>query len=357
MKKLKKPILLISSLCFVAGVAWSLWSEHKQRLQMSRATPLRVLCHETWLTEARLKEFSHIHQIPIQHWTYSNPSEFLRQMANADGKIDVVCTSSMLLRSLVQSRWVKKENYFNLSNARHLSVDFLHLPYDPQAEYSVPLFWNLYGIFGKRDLSSASWKQTLSSNKLSFWGDELNILHLLSRLGVRIEERIQDKENRLMEREVRQFFNSTAQVLQPGTKTISAEALMARSDLSQLPVAQVARLLGEKSPYSFSLPTDGGMVDVGLLAIGEKAGRPELARQLIDHLISTEHAHEVHQRLGAGVVHSTLNHMASIAPLQRSDALRSFPLTRFSFPDVSLDAVPRFQKIFNETMKARELNR
>lgn len=288
-------------------------------------------------------------------WTYSNPNEFLRQMANADGKIDVICTSSLLIRSLVGSRWIKKLDYAGLKNAQFISVDFLHLPYDPASEYSVPVFWKLYGLFGKGEGQQASWKQTIQSKKVSLWGDELNVLNLLARNGIKIEERLQDSETKTLETEIKKFIESAVQIYPPTASAISAEAVTAKVDWIQIPLSHVARLIGETSPYRFWLPTDGGTVDVGLFAVGERSERPELSMELINHLLSTEQALDLHKRLGTSVVHTSLNHLDSIAPLQKAEALRRYPLTRYVFPDVKVDAIPRFQKLFGD--KVKSLNR
>ncbi len=344
-----KHIIVASLVCFTTGIAWGFWSHTKQQRAISKNPPLRVLCAENWLPDAVLREFSAQHQIPIQQFTYANPSEFLRQMANADGKIDVICTSSLLLKSLVTSQWLKKHDYASLENSKFISVDFLHLPYDPDSHYSVPVYWNLYGFFGKGEGQAASWKQTMQSKKVSLWGDHLNVLNMLSRNGVRIEERLQDSESKSLDTDLRKFMQSVAQIYEPTPNAIAAEAITSKVDWIQIPLSHVARLVGETSPYRFWLPTDGGTVEVGLYAIGSKSEHPNVALKLINHLISSDQALDLHQRLGGSVVHSSLHHLDSIAPLQKAEALRRFPLTRYAFPDLSVDAIPRFQKFFSET--------
>ena len=48
---------------------------------------------------------------------------------------------------------------------------------------------------------------------------------------------------------------------------------------------------------------------------------------------------------------------AAKAALAVFEARRRFPLTRLHFPDVSLDAIPRFQKIFDDSQKAWRKNK
>jgi len=327
-----------------------MWSAKTQRRILASTAPLRVLCGENWISESVLKKFSAEHNVRIELYTYARPSEFLRQMANSDGRIDVICTSSLLLKSLIQSHWVQKTSFADVPNVQLIAVDFLHLPFDPNSEYSLPLFWNLYGFFGKSQGGpNSTWKQTWQTKRVSLWGEELNILFAMTRSGVKVEERLMEEQSKGLEEDVRQFALRAAQILKPDLAPIAAEAVASKTDWIMLPLGRVARLLGENSPYRFWLPDDGGAVEVGLLAIGSKATQPVMAKKLIGALISTEHALEVHRRMGGGVVHSSLNSMKSIAPLQRAEALRRFPLNRFEFPDLSVEALPRFQKIYDET--------
>ena len=351
-KRIYRNVLWASLACFGIGAYWGFWSHNQRQAALAQTPPLRVLCAENWIPDSVLKTFSAKRNISVVQWTYANPNEFLRQMANSDGKIDVICTSSLLLKSLISSHWIKKMDYTTLENSKYISVDFMHLPYDPDSEYSVPVFWNLYGFFGKGESPLSSWKQTIQSNKVSLWGDELNVLNLLSRNGIKIEERLQDSENKNLEIDIRKFIQSVAHIYPPSSTAISAETITAKVDWIQIPLAQVARLVGETSPYRFWLPTDGGTVDVGLFAIGEKSERAELAMDLINHLISSEQALDLHKRIGGSVVHTSLNHLDSIAPLQKAEALRRFPLTRYVFPNLSVDAIPRFQKLFSEKPKS-----
>jgi spermidine/putrescine-binding protein len=348
---------------FIVGIGWGMWSSGNERRALAKATPLRVLCAENWISEAVLKQFSREHNVPVQLYTYARPSELLRQMANSDGKIDVICTSSLLLKSLVQSHWIQKTDFLTLSNRPALSIDFLHLPFDKDSEYSVPLFWNLYGFFGKNTsgpplpASNNTWKQTWQTKRVALWGEELNILFAMTLSGVMVEERLLNEQSKTLESDIQQFAARAVQILTPDPAPIVAEALVAKTDWIMLPLGRVARLLGVNSPYRFWLPEDGGAVEVGLLVIGSKASQPALAKELINKLISTEHALEVHRRLDSGVVHSTLNSLSSIAPLQRAEALRSFPLNRISFPNMSVEALPRFQRIYDETFKSNRAER
>lgn len=325
---------------FLAGVGWGVWSHRADLKRMARATPLRVLCGENWLSPSVLEEFSRKNHVPVQLWTYARPSELLRQMANTSGRIDVVCTSSMLLRSLVRNQWLMKQDYRDLRHLQEVAVDFRHLPYDPRGEYQVPLFWNLYGLVGQSE-DPPDWK------RVAYWGEELIILDAVTRAGIPLTE--EDEGPRRgpphIER-ARQFLAGLAPLLAP-TRELGAEVLAGRVDWALAPLAR-AKVSEEQR---FHLPEEGSILEVGVIGVGARSEQPELARKLIDMLLKAEHGAEVHARLGAGVVHPTLDH--TVPKGAQSSALRRFPLNRYRFPDLDVEALPRFQKIFDERLAQR----
>src|SRR5665213_1432365 len=167
MKRYLVLVLISGAAFFGVGLGWGIWSKNKQAQDLAHSVPLRVLCAEKWLSNETLEKFSHKHNIRIQQWTYARPSEFLRQMANADGNVDVICASSLLVKSLVRSHWLKKSDFQALPNAKLLGVDFSHLPFDQEGQYTVPIFWNLYGFFGKGEPMNSTWKQIWQDKKVS----------------------------------------------------------------------------------------------------------------------------------------------------------------------------------------------
>jgi len=342
MKFNTKTLSAITLACFLAGVGFGVWRENTHKRRMAKATPIRVLCHENWLTNDSLETVSRQLGAPIQLYTYSRPSEFLSQMANSDGNIDVICTSSMLVKSLIQSHWIQRADFSQLSNLSLIAVDFLHLPYDAANEYTIPIFWNLYGLFGKGSQQSGTLKQALNGKRMGIWGDELSVFHMFPILTTSAHAALPD--------EVARALNAVSRIILPNTAPISGESVAALAEWSQLPLGRVARLIGENSPYRFWIPEDGATLEVGVFAIGSKARDVKQSLQLIDALITKENALSMHQRLSTGVVHKELSALASVAPLQRAEALRTFPLNRFRFPELDVETLPRMQKIYDETV-------
>jgi spermidine/putrescine transport system substrate-binding protein len=333
-------------------MGWGLWRERWGTDTRPQAAPLRVLCAENWLSEPRLRQFSESTGIPIQLFTYARPGEFLRQMANADGKVDVVCTSSLLLRALVRSHWLRRSDFLSLGNSRAVAVDFLHLPFDPGSEYGLPLFWDLHGLVGRTDHLDTGWKATIQGDKVAVWGGELSLLELLSRWGLNLN--LDHEESHSLQDSVHAFSKAVAQILPPGKASVETTGdLLGKRDWVALPLSRAARFLADGGAYHFALPADGAAMELGLLAIGAKSLQPNAALRLINDLLSTAHAEEVHERIGAGVVHRTLENSERISPWLRPQALRRFPLNRLAFPDLELETIPRFEKIYDQLVPSQ----
>ncbi len=81
-----------ASVCFFAiGLAWVRGYTNVRSTIWKRVGRSASCVAENWLSEDVLERFSREHNVRIQQWTYSRPSEFLRQMANADSNVDVIC--------------------------------------------------------------------------------------------------------------------------------------------------------------------------------------------------------------------------------------------------------------------------
>lgn len=348
MNRTAKILLGLVLVCFAFGVGWGLWYGQQRKKQMAQAAPLRVLCAENWISPELLERFSHEHGVPVQLFTYARPGEFLRQMANSDGKVDVVCTSSFLLRSLVRSKWIRQADYMQLPNAATLAVDFVHLPYDTGPNYGLPLFWNLYGFFGKAAALDGEFKDVLHAKKVALWGEELNVLNLLAQSGVNLQQRLEQEQSKGFDDDVRGFIRSVAQVIAPKSLGAERPAWLDKWDWVVLPLAQVTAFLDKDA--HFLIPEDGAAMEVGVLAVGDKSAQPELAMALLNELIHPDHALEAHRRLKAGLVHRTFDNVDSISPWLRPQALRKFPLNRLRFPDLNVETLPRFEKIYDENL-------
>ena len=193
------------------------------------------------------------------------------------------------------------------------------------------------------------------AQSVSLWGEELNVLYMMNRLALNSQERlVEEQKTEAIGTEFKKFAKNTIHFLKPRLTPFLNAAEITEADWFQLPLARVARLLESDKSLHFWLPEDGALLEVGVLAIGEKAQQPELAQLLVNELISTNQALATHNQLQTGVVHRSLSGIPSIEAMQKPEALREFALNRLRFPDLSVDDIPSFQRVFDETAAATE---
>jgi spermidine/putrescine-binding protein len=173
---------------------------------------------------------------------------------------------------------------------------------------------------------------------------------------VKVEERLEEEDSNGLQNDMKGFVKNVAQIWNPDLQAESPEELLDGAEWIQMPLARAVPYLSSESKYHFVLPEDGGAMELGLLAVGEKSLQPVLAGQLINELLSTDHAMEVHNRLGNGVVHKTLENVDSLAVWQRPQALRRFPLNRLRFPDLNIEVLPRFERLYDESFESEDRN-
>ena len=314
-RRFQAPFIVVALLLGATLILW--WP----RLRPPPPTALRILCPENWLSAARLEDFANRRHAKLNLFTYSTPGEFVRQMANADGRLDVVCAPSFAVRALIKNQWLKRLDYLSLPPVNAIAADFLHLPYDPRGEFTVPLFWDAYGLVGKPETDEAN---------IRLWAaDDWVLMTQLSKA-----------EAAALDQTLRRW------AAKPGRLSHRARSLpdaLGNFSAALLPRSQVARW---EHPAPLNLPGAGAPLEVGLLAVGERSASPRLALDLVEDLLSVDHAREVHARLGKSFVQSAFNEDPSVADEQRPKALRQLELNRLQFPDLDLDLIPRFSQSF-----------
>ncbi len=110
----------------------------------------RVITVAAWsdiFDPALLEEFQQQTGIKVHVSSFSSNEELLVKMKKTDGKaFDLVIPSDYAVKILREQQLLKKIDHTQLSFFDDLNPLLLNHPFDPANEYSVPLFWELYGV-------------------------------------------------------------------------------------------------------------------------------------------------------------------------------------------------------------------
>ncbi len=330
--KLKKWILGAAIAApFLVGTGWGFWSRRQEtKLGLPAQSQLTVLCPSNWFSNALLDKFAIDHSLKVRLWTYDNANEFLRQMASANGHVDVICTSSLIIRDLVKNNWIAEVDFMrNLPGLAKVSADFLHLSYDPELKYSVPVFWSLYGWLMQKDIRPPGPAELGGANAWLELAPDLGLFALLNSL---------EPVHR----------PSKISTLNLRVEDLSIEPLKKyRWTFSTL--AKASEILNINNGYHFELAEIGSFLEIGVLAIGARSENQQLAKALMELAYSDTNMNHLLKHQAVGSLLNSSEKDARIGSLRKPSALRLYSLKLIEFPELSSDAIPQFHKYLSES--------
>lgn len=129
--------LLLSLVCFVCNPAAN--------------AAKRIVNLYTWsgyIPDAVIQQFEKETGIKVNFATYENNEiMYAKLRTSKTANYDIIMPSSNYIDRMRRENRLEKLDFTLLPNSKHLNPDFLHLPFDPQAEYSVPYLWGTTGMF------------------------------------------------------------------------------------------------------------------------------------------------------------------------------------------------------------------
>jgi spermidine/putrescine-binding protein len=343
-----KIIISTAIAFFILGLGWGIWSN---RLNMTGGGSLIVLCPKTWLPPETTEDISRRLKLRIVQLDFDSWSEFVRLAANTQGKADVICFHSFLARDLIQSKFLEKAQLKNLSHFGDVSVDFLNLPFDPDFDYSAPLFWGVNG-FVTKDTQATTWKSAWPSqgSKMSLLYPDLELLWRMRQSGLEMHEEDEAEETaKKLSAFVQSFFKTLSDVSTNRPDPTPEE--LAKFQYIQLSSGPAAIFLKGHQDWHYWMPTDGVSLWFGMVGIGSQSHAKSQAREFINELLKPERALALHKSLNHAVIQSSLDGDDSLLPMQKASFIRQIPLDRVRFPDLSLEVLPRWEHLISEAKR------
>lgn len=339
-----KLIISIIAAFFVLGLGWGFLSA---RFGGSSNGELIVLCPKTWLPPEITEDVSRRMKIRVVQLDFDSWSSFVRLLANTQGKADVVCFHSFLAKDLIQSHFLDKSQFKNLSRFSHVSVDFLKLPFDPEFDYTAPLFWGVNG-FVVKDVTPTTWKTAwpTQGHKMSLLYPDLELLSRMKQSGLEIRDEEENENSKKLDSFVQGFIKSLSGVSDGGPDLTDAD--LAKFQYIQLSSGPAAVFLKKHPDWKYWLPSDGVSLWLGMAGVGEHSRYKVQAREFINELLKPERALALHKYLNNGVVQAALDSDDHVLPMQKARFIREVPLDRVRFPDLPLEILPRWERLISE---------
>lgn len=341
-----KLIISVVSGFFVLGLGWGIYSN---RYNGGSKGELVILCPKAWLPPEITEGVSRSLKVRIVQLDFDSWSAFERLLANTQGKADVICFHSFLARDLIQSHFLDKAQFQSLSRFRQVSVDFLKVPFDPQFDFSVPLFWGVNG-FAVKDTSAATWKAAwpAQGHKMSLLYPDLELLARMKQSGLEVhdDEEESDDDSKKVAVFVDGFLKNLSDI--SAGRLDSKPEDLAKFQYIQMSSGPASLFLKDHPDWKYWLPADGVNLWFGMAGIGENSRHKSLAREFINELLKPERALALNKVLHHGLVQSAFDSDEHILPMQKARYIREIPLDRVRFPDLTMEILPRWERLISE---------
>jgi spermidine/putrescine transport system substrate-binding protein len=112
----------------------------------AHAEPLHILCWSEYIPPTVVQGFEKFAGARVQLETYDSNEQMLGKLRARAGYYDLVQPSGFYVEILARGGELEPLDFARIPNAGNLDPEYRHLPFDPEAKYSVPWMAGTVGI-------------------------------------------------------------------------------------------------------------------------------------------------------------------------------------------------------------------
>lgn len=122
------------------------------------------------------KDFEELTGIKVNYTLFSTNEELYAKLRAGGSYYDIIVPSDYMIGRMINEGMLKKLNFDNIPNYKNIDETYKNKSFDPDNEYSVPLFWGVVGIIYNEDMVDEEdltgwdilWNEKYSGNMLMF---------------------------------------------------------------------------------------------------------------------------------------------------------------------------------------------
>lgn len=122
------------------------------------------------------KDFEELTGIKVNYTLFSTNEELYAKLRAGGSYYDIIVPSDYMIGRMINEGMLKKLNFDNIPNYKNIDETYKNKSFDPDNEYSVPLFWGVVGIIYNEDMVDEEdltgwdilWNEKYSGNTLMF---------------------------------------------------------------------------------------------------------------------------------------------------------------------------------------------
>lgn len=240
-----------------------------------------------------LEKFEKETGIKVIYQTFDSNEAMLTKIAQGGTTFDVAVPSDYAINKMMEEKLLLPLDYSKLPNTKYVDAKYLHMPFDPDNQYSVPYFWGTVGVvfnpeMTKLDFKSWNdlWDPSLKNNLFlldgarEVMGMGLNTLHYS--VNDINEDHLQEAKRKLEE-------------LTPNVKAILGDEIKLLLANEEAAVGLVwsgdaSEIMSQNDKLDYVIPEEGSNIWFDNMVIPKTADNLDGAHQFINFMLEPENA-------------------------------------------------------------------
>ena len=298
-RKRRKLFLRTGALLGVAVIA-VLAVRGKERLEEKpfQGQVLRIYCPGEYMGENVISVFEELTGARVITEYFDSNEQMYIKVANGE-TYDILVPSDYMIERLIQEKLIQKLDREKITNSDLLVKEALHLPYDPENEYSVPYFWGSVGIVydtGKvteEELQEKGYNIFLDPKYKSdiylYDSERDSFMIALKALGYSMNTKEEEQLKEAYQWLERCVSTMDAEIV---TDEIIDNMAQARKALGIVYSGDGAYIMSENEEMGYFEPLEGTNLWCDAMVIPKNADNPDLAHAFMNYLCSYEAAYD-----------------------------------------------------------------
>lgn len=122
------------------------------------------------------EDFEKLTGIKVNYTLFSSNEELYTKLRSGGANYDVIVPSDYMIGKMIKEGMLQKLNFDNIPNYKYIDEEYKNTNFDPNNEYSVPMYWGVVGIIynttmvDEEDLTGWNilWNEKYADNMLMF---------------------------------------------------------------------------------------------------------------------------------------------------------------------------------------------
>ena len=122
------------------------------------------------------REFEELTGVKVNYTQFASNEELYAKMRAGGTSYDVIVPSDYMIGRMIEEGMLQKLDFADIPNYKYIDEKYRHRNFDPQDEYSVPIYWGVVGIIYNKTMIDESeitgwdifWDESYAGNMLMF---------------------------------------------------------------------------------------------------------------------------------------------------------------------------------------------